>query len=772
MMLWALTVTGLVLIAVIIWSYANSRRRLESDMETKAQFLADGAARQVDAQLGLLQGVVHGLALALETRQLNVTFAEVRALQDKCVSANPGIHGCCIALEASAAPPGWDDLAPWSYRAADHLAYVGLSGTEHAHLREDWFALPKYLDKPVWSEPYSWKGVLMTTYSVPLYSGAGESRRFAGVVTCDLTLDWLEQMLAALPLGKGGYAMLLSRNGTYISHPLREFVLNETFYSIAEGRQIPILRTIGRNMMQRETSLQLFRSLVSGDISWLAHTSLRSSDWIMAAIISHDEMKASILRLTRQQAAIALVGLLLLGLATALISRSISRPIARLSEAADTLADGNLEATLPTPRGNDEVAHLARAFSGMRDSLRRHIADLRETTAARERMQSELRIGRDIQMGLVPKTFPPFPERNDIDLYGVLEPAREVGGDFYDFFLLDDNRILLAIGDVSGKGVPAALFMAVTRSFLRSAFHSASDPGAALTRINHDLIEGNDACMFVTLFCAVLDIATGELSYANAGHNPPAILHDDGQIEWITQSGGPIAGVVESALYTSGACLLPLEATLVLYTDGVTEAMDSKGQLYGEERLSTTLAHSAPPSDCHAVIQRILDDIHHFAGDAEQSDDITMLLLRRRNTATILELSIANTATSQQEAMSKLDDFLEVRQVAPARQYAIRLAFEEILTNIVKYAYTETSGETISARLCLDTPATLTFVDTGRPFDPLKEAPAPTLEGDAAERPIGGLGLHLIQSMGMTLTYQRDNEQNILTVTFPAELDL
>ncbi|NLL84037.1 MAG: SpoIIE family protein phosphatase [Lentisphaerae bacterium] len=771
MMLWVLTVTGLVLIAVIIWSYANSRHRLEADMETKARFLADGAARQVDAQLGVLRGVVHGLALALETRQLNFTFAEVRALQNECVSVNPGIYGCCVALEKNSAPTGWDDLAPWAYRIDDRLAYEGLSGIECAHTREDWFALPKYLGKPVWSEPYSWNGVLMTTYSVPLYRGEGDSRRFVGVVTCDLTLDWLEQMLAALPLGKGGYAMLLSRNGTYISHPLRDFVLNETFYSIAEGRQIPILRDIGRNMMRSESDLQLFRSLVTGDISWLAHSPLHSGDWIMAAIISHDEMKASILRLTRQQAAIGLVGLLLLGLATTLISRSISRPITRLSEAADTLARGNLEAELPTLHGNDEVAHLTHAFSDMRDNLRRHIADLRETTAASERMQSELRIGRDIQMGLVPKTFPPFPERNDLDLYGVLEPAREVGGDFYDFFLLDDNRILIAIGDVSGKGVPAALFMAVTRSFLRSAFRTETDPGTALTRINRDLIEGNDSCMFVTLFCAVLNITTGELCYANAGHNPPAILHPQGHVEWITQSGGPIAGIVDSAVYTSGTSLLPREATLVLYTDGVTEAMNIDGNLYGEERLATTLTNSAPLSDCRAAINQILRDIRRFAGDAEQSDDITMLLLRRRNSTAKLELSIADTPLGQQEAIEKLDLFLDTHQIAPERQYAIRLAFEEILTNIVKYAYDEPGGHTITACLRLDTPATLTFIDDGHPFDPLTDAPAPTLKGEVAERPIGGLGLHLIQSMGMTLTYQYKDKRNILTVTLPEELN-
>ena len=244
-----------------------------------------------------------------------------------------------------------------------------------------------------------------------------------------------------------------------------------------------------------------------------------------------------------------------------------------------------------------------------------------------------------------------------------------------------------------------------------------------------------------------------------------------GSISRDQQPGGPIAGIMESAVYTSGTSLLPREATLVLYTDGVTEAMNIDGNLYGEERLATTLTNSAPPSDCRAVINQILHDIHQFAGDAEQSDDITMLLLRRRSSTTKLELSIADTSLGQQEAMEKLDLFLDTHQISPEHQYAIRLAFEEILTNIVKYAYDEPGGANITAYLRLDTPATLTFIDNGHPFDPLTDAPPPTLTGEVAERPIGGLGLHLIQSMGMTLTYRHENKRNILTVTFPEELN-
>jgi sigma-B regulation protein RsbU (phosphoserine phosphatase) len=451
------------------------------------------------------------------------------------------------------------------------------------------------------------------------------------VITCDLTLDWLDRMIAELPLGPGGYGLLMSRNGTYVSHPLPAIVLNETVFSIAEERGDPELRAIGKRMVSGEPGILPFVSFVSGKLSWLAFTPLRSADWTMAALISREEMNAAILQLSRRQGMIGLGGLLLLYLAVSIIARSITRPIRELRDAAGTLVGGDLDGPLPAPRGNDEIAQLARAFGDMRSRLRRYLADLRETTAARERMHSELRIAHEIQMGLVPKTFPPFPERSDLDLYAVLEPAREVGGDFYDFFPLDDDRLVVAIGDVSGKGVPAALFMAVTRSFLRSQFRSNSNPAEVLGNVNGELVDGNESCMFVTLFCAVLNLADGCLQYANAGHNPPVVRYPDGHLDWLAQPRGPVAGAMPDASYAAGTMSLPEGAVLLLYTDGVTEAMNLANDLYGEERmveqLNVPVDHDG---DCRAMIGSLLDGIRTFAAGAVPSDDITMLMLRRK----------------------------------------------------------------------------------------------------------------------------------------------
>lgn len=775
MMVWVLAVAGLMFTAVILWSYFTERRQVLADSERRAVFLADSAARRIDAQLGVLQGVVHGMAFVLEAADLQTPFAQVRAIQDECLRANPGIFGVCVALDLSIpVPADWEDLAPWGYRANGQLAYEGLAGANAAHTWDDWFALPKYLERPVWSEPYSWNGVVMVTYSVPMYVGTGEARQFGGVVTCDLTLDWLDEMIASLPLGKRGYALLISQNATYVVHPMRDIVLNESVFSLAEERNDPALRATGLRMISGKPGIEPFYSFITRELSWLAYTPLRSGDWIMAALISHEEMNAALVKLSRQQLLIGVAGMLFLGLAIAQIARRITRPIVELSGAAGSLAQGHLDAPLPAPRGHDEVARLASAFSGMRDNLLKYIADLRDTTTAREKMHSELRIAHDIQMGLVPKTFPPFPARQDLDLYGILEPAREVGGDFYDFFMIDEDHMVLAIGDVSGKGVPAALFMAVTRSFLRSTFRSDSDPASVLNHVNRELVDGNDSCMFVTLFCAVLNLGTGQLQYANAGHNPPAVRYPDGRIEWIESPSGSVAGVMADAAFENGSLMLPAGATLVLYTDGVNEAMNPQEQLFGTERMRAALADPACAESCRALIDWLIKDLRAFTSGAEQSDDITMLVIKRRTMEkhmkpadAVLDLSVANNLADMERAMDEADAFLQQREASPRMEYAVRLAMEELISNVIKYAFEDDGFHSIAVRLRLGAPAMLTIEDEGRPFNPIEEAPAPVLDGAVEDRPVGGLGLFMLKEMGMKLDYRRENNRNVLTVVFP-----
>ncbi|MCO4748111.1 MAG: PP2C family protein-serine/threonine phosphatase, partial [Proteobacteria bacterium] len=251
---------------------------------------------------------------------------------------------------------------------------------------------------------------------------------------------------------------------------------------------------------------------------------------------------------------------------------------------------------------------------------------LRREKSAKERMESELNIGRDIQMNLLPLVFPPFPERNEFDLYALLRPAREVGGDFYDFFLVNEDQLCIVIGDVSGKGVPAALFAAVTKTLVKSRGSIDRSPGSITTHANDELEQGNETAMFVTLWLGILDIPSGRLVYTNGGHNPPILRRANGALELLETIHGPIVGAMDGLAYDEDWVTLLPGDSLLLFTDGVTEAMDVDGDLYGDERLET-LAASLPELTPRATVDAVLGDVDSYAGLAEQADDITLLSL-------------------------------------------------------------------------------------------------------------------------------------------------
>jgi sigma-B regulation protein RsbU (phosphoserine phosphatase) len=252
-------------------------------------------------------------------------------------------------------------------------------------------------------------------------------------------------------------------------------------------------------------------------------------------------------------------------------------------------------------------------------------ARLIEAYVEKERMEEALKLAHDIQMSMLPKIFPPFPERHEFDIFAAIAPAKEVGGDLYDFFFLDDDHLCFAIGDVSGKGVPASLFMAVTKTLFKATAGNGGTPGEILARLNAKICRDNESCMFVTLFCAILNIRTGQVDYSNGGHNPPYYLHHGG-VSPLENAGGRALGVVEQSPYLSGRVVLGPGEALLLYTDGITEAMDSSETLYSDRRLERFLATNRSSSP-RQIIGDLVSDVKHFAGGARQSDDITVLAL-------------------------------------------------------------------------------------------------------------------------------------------------
>jgi sigma-B regulation protein RsbU (phosphoserine phosphatase) len=298
-----------------------------------------------------------------------------------------------------------------------------------------------------------------------------------------------------------------------------------------------------------------------------------------------------------------------------------------MAKATEAISIGNLDMQLPEVKSRDEVGKMASAFVAMQHSLKEYIQKLTETTAAKERIESELNIAREIQMSILPKNFPAFPGHPEFDLYAFMQPAKEVGGDFYDFFLIDPDHLCFIMADVSGKGMPAALFMAVTKTLIKTTAKAGMTPAEILTRVNNELAEGNEAAMFVTVFCGILDIRTGQIHYANAGHNPPLVTTQAGRISFLPKQGGLVLGVMEEVDYQTESLRLDVGDSLFLYTDGVTEAMNTQEELFSEERLEKELA-LLTQKPIQETIGDLMQRIKDFSGEALQSDDITMMILQ------------------------------------------------------------------------------------------------------------------------------------------------
>jgi sigma-B regulation protein RsbU (phosphoserine phosphatase) len=318
------------------------------------------------------------------------------------------------------------------------------------------------------------------------------------------------------------------------------------------------------------------------------------------------------------------------------VRRNVTGPIKVLAEKAGEFAavdlNGNrLSAIKLHIRKKDEIGVLASAFEKMTEELVRYVSEFTAAVAVQERMESELRIARSIQAGVLPATFPAFPDRNEFDLYASMTPAKGVGGDFYDFFMMDESRIALVVADVSGKGVPAALFMMVVRTLIKNEARSGDAPNEVLERVNRTLCENNGEYMFVTAFICFYDIKTGLLNSANAGHNPPLIVKSGGEARELETPPGVVLALEQLARYAFRETALEPGDCILLYTDGVTEAFNGEGEIFTEARLAAAVNFpSSGEGRARAIIERVSGELRKFAGGAEQSDDITMLTLARQ----------------------------------------------------------------------------------------------------------------------------------------------
>jgi sigma-B regulation protein RsbU (phosphoserine phosphatase) len=767
---------GLVMLLILGFSYFSQRNRILGTVMQQSNTLTQYAVFQIEMPLGRAEAIVQQTALFLAEKE--ILRAESTKIIRRTLEGNPNIFGLAIVLsEEYVSQSDFATLYGWRENAS--IQVLDRKSTKLDY-QQDWFYLPYHLQRPVWTEPYydTDAKTLMVTYSFPIL----RSGELIAVVTCDLSLEWIHKLLDTLPLGEGGTAILFSQRGTFISHPIRTLEMTETIFSLAEAQGEPetsrILHQLGRDMLSGPPGHLLYRRPFGEQLAYINYRCVPSTGWALGLIQPQAQVLAPLVRLNKISALIGIVGLALLLLPALGIAWSVTSPLQRLANAANQLAAGDFDAPLPAIRSRDEVARLTEAFDQMRRDLRRYIADLTATTAAKERFEGELSAAREIQMSIVPKLFPPFPNRPEIDLYAILIPAREVGGDLYDFMLLDENHLYLAIGDVSGKGVPASLLMAVGKTLLKSTMQTVRDPARAMTQVNNELSEDNGSCMFITMFCAILNIKTGALIYANAGHNPPFLTRHEGAVKRLDNPPGPALGISYGFTYKNHNIQLDDRDLLVLYTDGVTEAMNPENIMFEESGLLEYI-HSEGHQTARLFIEKLGPAVKAHASGAEQSDDITALAVRYCAKSTKTESPQQSMATERKpdaaislknrlEELNRMTSWVEEQGAAfslsPSLVMSLTLILEEWIVNIISYAYADKSEHTIELRLwCEGDDLRFEIEDDGRTFDPTAQAEVDT-SLPIAHRKIGGLGIHFIRKTMDRFTYRRENNRNIITL--------
>lgn len=448
---------------------------------------------------------------------------------------------------------------------------------------------------------------------------------------------------------------------------------------------------------------------------------------------------------------------------TLIARKMVSQPIARLTESVQSFVSesGVMKPTLELYTG-DEMQTLSEAFGKMVRDIDRYTTNLALVVAEKERIGAELSVAKNIQASMLPSIFPAFPERKELDIYATMTPAKEVGGDFYDFFLVDDDRLAIVMADVSGKGVPAALFMVIAKTLLKNMAQTGRSPKDVLEKVNNQLCEGNEAEMFVTVWLGILEISTGKLTCANAGHEYPVIKRSEGDYELIKDKHGFVLAGMEGSRYKEYELHMEPGDRLFLYTDGVAEATSSNNELYGTERMLEVLNNNKNVS-CEKLLYSIKEDIEAFVKEAPQFDDITMLSLelKLQNGQGMKKYKLTPALEAMDQVTAFVEQELEAKDIPMKVIAQINIALDEIFSNIARYsgASDATVGVSVEAG-CV----TLRFADNGRPYNPT-EKPDPDITLPAEEREIGGLGIYMVKKSMDSVEYEYREGLNILTLT-------
>ena len=621
--------TGVIIVCAIIFTLTctvfirMAANKVREEAAKQAHSELSSTIHQIDAVLNAVEIAVENTAWLVPYRLSSPDF--MYDITERILQNNPFICGAAVAFEPDYYASEGHYFSPYSYREENgKILSKQLGNDTYDYHYMDWYQIPKLLKESYWSEPYYDDGggeMMMTTFSKPLYDECGN---LYAIITADLSLEWLTDLVGGIQAFRNSYNLMVSRNASFIVHPDPNLILNETIYSSTYGDDDESLKKMQDDMVHCRAG-EVLRDKEGGKF-FVFYSPVETTCWSVAIVCPRSELYAGVRKLRAILIIFGLIALILMLILSYNGIRKVVAPVEDFSDVAKKIARGEFNAELPKINSQDELKELHDSFEYLQHSLVQYIDELQSTTANKERIESELRIAQGIQMGMLPKSFPAFQDREDISLAAKIVPAKEVGGDLYDFFI-NDEKLYFIVGDVSGKGIPASLVMAVTCRLFRSIASYLDKPEEIITSLNNSLADGNESNMFCTAFLGILDLKTGHLAYCNAGHNAPLVIGTDGNVSTIDVVPNLPLGLFSGFPYQGQETQVDRKSMLYLFTDGVNEAENNEKEQFSDERLVDMLKANSGLNP-KEVVEVTFAEVERHADGANQSDDITVMCIK------------------------------------------------------------------------------------------------------------------------------------------------
>lgn len=623
--LWIVSLAIVIFTSVITTNNYLSRALLDDYVDKLARAATSSTVDKIESVFDRAESSADSLASVVAIA--GTTEDEVHKAIKSLLPINAQTFGMSVALEPHSLLDTVADFAPYYYKKGEALIYENLATDDYDYRNQFWYSETKKINAPLWSDPYFDEGggnVQMITYSKPIYHSV--TKEFAGIATADIKLAWLDKIADEIKVGRTGYGYIISRNDIVIAHPDRSLNMKNLADVVSDDiKPEDWQKYLDSKSSSASVSLKVPCPYQEGNCR-VAIESLANTGWKVIVVSPEQDYLSDINRLTRNISYVAASGIIILFLVIMVVTHRLTSPLSNLALATKDIGAGNLDAALPDAIRRDEIGALTEDFSSMRSALKTYIKEVRTATAKQQKLESEIQIAKDIQMSMIPQYGNAFIDSDEFQLYALLRPARTVGGDLY-YFQQTDKSLHFILGDVSDKGVPAALFMAKTVTLYTRALRDKLSPGETLTMMNDILAENNDACMFVTALCGSIELKTGSIVMSNAGHMDP-IIRDPVDTRAQEIKGATALGLMDAIDYPDIEFRLEHDTSLIMYTDGISEAHDVDNKQYSDERL-IELISSIESSNSEDIGHKIIDSVDNFAGgDTEQFDDITLLIIR------------------------------------------------------------------------------------------------------------------------------------------------